>query len=127
VAPVRIPKLYNGKDKTFFFLTYEGTRNRDPRFNLRSVPTALERQGDFSQSFTSHLNVSNIAHPTEGARVIDKIHIYNPYQFESPTSKNRVEFPSDVIPARHDQPDCQSHFAVRPASQQAERSPLGVR
>jgi hypothetical protein len=97
-GPVRIPKLYNGKDKTFFFLTYEGTRNRDPRFNLRSVPTALERQGDFSQSFTSHLNVSNTAHPTEGARVIDKIHIYNPYQFESPTSKNRVEFPSDVIP-----------------------------
>ena len=27
-GPVRIPKLYNGKDKTFFFFSYEGFRNR---------------------------------------------------------------------------------------------------
>jgi Carboxypeptidase regulatory-like domain len=27
-GPVRIPKLYNGKDKTFFFVSYEGFRNR---------------------------------------------------------------------------------------------------
>src|ERR1035437_1462933 len=27
-GPVRIPKIYNGKDKTFFFVSYEGFRNR---------------------------------------------------------------------------------------------------
>src|SRR4051794_19365956 len=27
-GPVRIPKLYNGRDKTFFFVSYEGFRNR---------------------------------------------------------------------------------------------------
>ena len=27
-GPVRIPKLYNGRDKTFFFFSYEGFRNR---------------------------------------------------------------------------------------------------
>ncbi len=27
-GPVRIPKLYNGKDKAFFFVSYEGFRNR---------------------------------------------------------------------------------------------------
>jgi len=79
-GPVRIPKVYNGKDKTFFFLSYEGTRNRDPRFTIRSVPTPLERQGDFSQSFTTHLTGgNNSAVTTAGRRVIDQIMIYNPY------------------------------------------------
>ncbi len=96
-GPVRIPKVYNGKDKTFFFFNFEGTRNRDPRFNLRSVPTALERNGDFSQSFTSHLVPSNKYPPGPDTRVIDKIRIYNPYQVNAST-KVRTEFPNDVIP-----------------------------
>ncbi|MEX2260299.1 MAG: TonB-dependent receptor [Bryobacteraceae bacterium] len=50
-GPVRIPKLYNGRDRTFFFLNFEGTR-RSTGSNAATagVPTALERQGDFSQS-----------------------------------------------------------------------------
>jgi hypothetical protein len=50
-GPVAIPKLYNGRDKTFFFLNYEGTRRRTGNnTQLASVPTPLEKQGDFSQS-----------------------------------------------------------------------------
>ena len=50
-GPIRIPKIYNGRDKTFFFLNYEGGRYRSgSNAQLASVPTALERQGDFSQS-----------------------------------------------------------------------------
>ena len=30
-GPVRIPRLYNGKDKTFFFVSYEGLRLIQPR------------------------------------------------------------------------------------------------
>ena len=52
-GPVWIPKVYNGKQKTFFFFAYDGTRNQDPRFGTRSVFTDLERKGDFSQSYTS--------------------------------------------------------------------------
>ncbi len=51
-GPVWIPKVYNGKQKTFFFVSADYTKNVDPRGGIRSVPTALERQGDFSQSFT---------------------------------------------------------------------------
>lgn len=95
-GPVRIPKAYNGRDKTFFFFTYEGTRNRDPRFNIRSVPTELERQGDFSQSFTSHLTGgTNSAVTTEGRRVIDPIQIYNPFAFVG-TTKERQQFLCDA-------------------------------
>ena len=52
-GPVWIPKVYNGKQKTFFFFAYDGIRNQDPRFGTRSLPTDLERKGDFSQSYTT--------------------------------------------------------------------------
>ncbi len=47
-GPVIIPKLYNGKDKTFFFTSYEGFRFNQALDYFRTVPTALERQGNFS-------------------------------------------------------------------------------
>ncbi len=49
-APIIIPKLYNGKNRTFWFFNYEGSREGVPRANVNTVPTALERSGDFSQS-----------------------------------------------------------------------------
>jgi TonB dependent receptor len=47
-GPVRIPHLYNGKDKTFFFFDYEGFRFRTGGTSLQSVPTEAFRKGDFS-------------------------------------------------------------------------------
>jgi hypothetical protein len=49
-GPVRIPKLYNGKQKTFFFFDYEGLRQSSPYANISSVPSAAFRSGDFSAS-----------------------------------------------------------------------------
>jgi Carboxypeptidase regulatory-like domain/TonB-dependent Receptor Plug Domain/TonB dependent receptor len=44
-GPVEIPKLYNGKDKTFFFFSYEGLRLLQPQgASVNYVPTALLRQ-----------------------------------------------------------------------------------
>lgn len=51
-GPVRIPKVYNGKDRTFFFVTGEAYRQYDAAGTRLSVPTALERKGDFSQSLS---------------------------------------------------------------------------
>lgn len=50
-GPVWIPKVYNGKDKTFFFFNYEGTRQASPDQVLDTVPTLAQRNGDFSQTF----------------------------------------------------------------------------
>ena len=47
-GPLWIPKVYNGKQKTFFFFNYEGRRNRDPFTGLFTVPTLAQRNGDFS-------------------------------------------------------------------------------
>ncbi len=43
-GPVAIPGLYNGRNRTFFFFSYEGLRLRLPRFSLVNVPTVALRQ-----------------------------------------------------------------------------------
>ena len=47
-GPVWLPKVYNGKDKLFWFFTYEGHKNSQPAPTYTTVPTAAERTGDFS-------------------------------------------------------------------------------
>ncbi len=47
-GPIRIPHLYNGHDKTFFFFDYEGFRFRTGGTGLQSVPNEDFRSGNFS-------------------------------------------------------------------------------
>lgn len=47
-GPVYIPKLYEQRNKTFFFAVYEGLRQSSPVAYTATVPTAAERNGDFS-------------------------------------------------------------------------------
>jgi hypothetical protein len=47
-GPVKIPGLYNGRDKSFWFFAYDGGRRRTGYENSVQVPTAAERTGDFS-------------------------------------------------------------------------------
>src|SRR5262249_21764943 len=85
-GPVWIPKVYNGRQKTFFFFSYDRTHTIDPRTgSTRSVPTALERGGDFTQSFTTQA----------GQRF--PIQVYDPLAVAA--NGNRTLFPGSVIPA----------------------------
>ncbi len=48
-GPVILPKIYNGRNKTFFFASYEGFRNRvGSNGVISSVPTPEMYQGNFS-------------------------------------------------------------------------------
>src|SRR5439155_16763541 len=47
---LNIPKIIHN-DKVFFFFNYFGGRSRNGYSGVGTVPTALERSGDFSQSF----------------------------------------------------------------------------
>src|SRR5262245_28887639 len=47
-GPVYLPKIYNGKNKTFFFFSYEGYKLRQASTRSVTMPTAEMRQGDFS-------------------------------------------------------------------------------
>ncbi|MBI3681716.1 MAG: TonB-dependent receptor [Acidobacteria bacterium] len=49
-GPMWIPKIYDGRDKTFFFFSYEGFRNRVGGNDvIRSVPAPEMYEGDFTR------------------------------------------------------------------------------
>ena len=47
-GPVRIPHIYNGKNRTFFFFTHEWYRLNQTQTGFVSEPTAAEKQGNFN-------------------------------------------------------------------------------
>lgn len=67
-GPVLIPKLYNGKNRTFWFFSYEGFKQRTGSFGNYRVPTEAMRNGDFSGLVSSSGTLSRIFDPlTTGA------------------------------------------------------------
>ena len=48
-GPVTLPKLYNGRNRTFFFGDYEGSRIRETSTVVSTIPTMRMRSGDFSE------------------------------------------------------------------------------
>ena len=48
-GPVWVPRIYNGKDRTFFTFAYEGVHYKSTRGTNFTMPTAAQRAGDFSQ------------------------------------------------------------------------------
>ncbi len=90
-GPVVIPKLYNGKNKTFWFFTYNAfkdIKNEDPSTFNRTVPTAAARNGDFS-------DMLSLPNPAQYI-------IYDPITVvpdpNRPTHYIRTPFPNNVIP-----------------------------
>ena len=84
------PGLYNGTDKTFFMYNWEQIRSEVPFPQVYTVPSALERTGDFSQSRTA-----------DGRPIT----IYDPLTTRLENGQNiRDPFPGNVIPANRIDP-----------------------
>jgi carboxypeptidase family protein len=65
-GPVYIPKVYNGKNKTFFFTNLEVTRVRDfVSTSTSTLPTVAYKQGNFSQL----LNPAFTGNPLSGTTI----------------------------------------------------------
>lgn len=47
-GPVVVPKIYNGRGKTFFFFDYQGTRIAQANSKVVTVPTAAERNSGYT-------------------------------------------------------------------------------
>lgn len=48
-GPIIVPKIFNGRNKLFFFFGYEGIRQSEPEPTFSTVATEAERSGDFSR------------------------------------------------------------------------------
>jgi hypothetical protein len=78
-GPVRIPHLYNGKDKTFFFFSWEQYRQSVGGTQTSTVPTAAELGGDFSAT----LDTANVL----GTNPCDGTPIYQGQVFDPATTR----------------------------------------
>ncbi len=96
-GPVYIPRLYSGKNKSFFMVSFEQLRQNAPYTALMTVPTPLEKTGDFSQSVTN-----------TGAKIVLK----------DPLATN-APFANAVIPANRVDPIVQKIMTYYPASNRA--------
>jgi len=69
-GPVWLPKIYNGKDKSFFFFAFETSRGSATTQSLNpTVPLAPWRQGDFSGERALTLRDPSTGQPFTGNRI----------------------------------------------------------
>jgi hypothetical protein len=66
-GPMVIPKLYNGRNKLFFFFAYEGVNHPAPDPGVGTLPTKAQRSGDLSQLLTVGANYQ-VYDPLTGVR-----------------------------------------------------------
>jgi hypothetical protein len=84
-GPLTIPRLYDGRNRTFFMGAYEGVRGEAITSPFAAVPTALMRQGNFSEistpiknPFTGENYPGNIIPPSELSATALKLLQYYP-------------------------------------------------
>jgi hypothetical protein len=83
-GPIFLPKILDGRNKLFFFFGAEGIRQSEPEPTFSTVPTAAQRNGDFSQLLmvnSSYQLYDPATGVVEGSRI------------------RRQQFPGNMIPA----------------------------
>ena len=94
-GPVRIPKLYDGRNRTFFFFNWEQYRQTNSFVATQSVPTGPERTGDFSGILTGvQLGTDVLGRP------IYQNAIYDPATARTVNGSVVTDpFPGNIIPS----------------------------
>jgi Carboxypeptidase regulatory-like domain len=103
-GPISIPKLYNGKNKSFFFFAYERFSLAQAANELVTVPTVAMRNGDFSGLINS-------------AGVLQTL--YDPNS-TTPGTLQRTPFPNNQIPISRESPLAKALYAATPLPQTAD-------
>jgi hypothetical protein len=98
-GPVFIPKVYNGKNRTFWFVNYEGMRQAQKQTNIYNVPTAAMRNGDFSGLVDS-----------QGRLQV----LYDPLTTGPAPTYQRIPFPGNQIPINRESPTAKYLFGITP-------------
>jgi hypothetical protein len=94
-GPVYIPKVYDGRNRTFFFFAYEGWRYNQAQQSLGRVPTDKELSGDFSDSIA-------------GRSIFDPLSTRQ--DPNNPSALIRTQFPNNVIPPNRISPMMTQYF-----------------
>jgi hypothetical protein len=105
-GPVFIPKIYNGKNKTFWFFAYEASRLRQGQYARTATPTPAIWDGDFSTAITQNN---------------DPITIYDPLSTKADGS--RTPFANNRVPKGQITPFAATMRSVTPDPTMPNRNP----
>ncbi len=103
-GPIWIPKLYDGKNRTFFFFAYERFSLRQASNELVAVPTIAMRNGDFS-GLVNGAGIQQV--------------LYDPNTTLAGTLQ-RTPFPNNQIPLTRESPLAKTLYAATPLPQTAD-------
>ncbi|HZT37442.1 MAG TPA: carboxypeptidase-like regulatory domain-containing protein [Bryobacteraceae bacterium] len=103
-GPIIIPKLYNGRNKSFFFFAFERFSLRQNANELVRVPTLAMRSGDFSGLVNS-------------AGILQQLYDPNSTQ---PDTYQRTPFPNNQIPISRISPLAKTLYAATPLPQTSD-------
>jgi hypothetical protein len=103
-GPISIPKLYDGKNKSFFFFAYERFSLRQASNELVTVPTVAMRNGDFS-GLVNGAGIQQV--------------IYDPNTTQAGTLQ-RTPFVNNTIPISRESPLAKTLYAATPLPQTAD-------
>ena len=107
-GPVFIPKVFDGRNKLFWMISLEGLRERNPQPQLWTVPTADQRNGDFSKLVTN---------------ANQQIAIFDPLSNSATTA--RQPFAGNVIPRQRINPLAARAIGFFPLPNRVSESPDG--
>ncbi len=93
-GPVILPKLFNGKNKVFFFASFDRLWFTQPASGLATVPTDLQRQGDYGATL---INSNGTPKPAT---------VYNPFDV---TSLGNGVFQRTLYPAETNLANCSAY------------------
>lgn len=94
-GPLVLPKVYNGKNRTFFFGSYDGFRLRTTgQGQTATVPTARMRNGDFGELLGSQVGTDALGRPVLRGQIFDPLTTRG-----VGSSFVRDPFPNNVIPS----------------------------
>ncbi len=103
-GPLSVPHLYNGHDKLFGFFSWEQFQQKLGATQISTVPTALERTGDFTDLFNPVNPPAPVAGATPVTNPCDGTIVYPGEVFDPATQRIvngtpcRTAFPGNVIP-----------------------------
>lgn len=105
-GPIWLPRIYNGKNRTFFFFGYEGIKDRFPEPTQQTVPTNAQRNGDLSALLA----------------LGSAYQIFDPLTARPAATAGRIQrdpIPGNLIPANRISSISKNYLALYPLSNQA--------
>jgi hypothetical protein len=100
-GPVYLPKVYNGRNRTFFFFSHHNMKQGTRTSATETVPTALQKSGDFSQTLNQSGALMQIFDPVTTHQGTDGRWVRDP-------------FPGNIIPLSRQDPMARKLVAFYP-------------